>query len=135
MSSVSATEIRSIVEAVLAELSRNPDGGSARTSTPNGQGRAAPPAAAAPPPVEQARPTASAAPQSPSRAGGTSDGGDIDVPDPDAPEERRRIGVEHPANASGLANLAGSTGARLAVGRAGPRRGPARCCCSAPTTR
>ena len=76
---------------------------------------------AAPPPVEQARPTASAAPQSPSRAGGTSDGGDIDVPDPDAPEERRRIGVEHPANASGLANLAGSTGARLAVGRAGPR--------------
>ena len=121
MSSVSATEIRSIVEAVLAELSRNPDGGSARTSTTNGQAAAAPSGAAAPPPVERARATASAAPQSPSRAGGTSDGGDIDVPDPDAPEERRRIGVEHPANASGLANLAGSTGARLAVGRAGPR--------------
>ena len=37
------------------------------------------------------------------------------------PEERRRIGVEDPANASGLANLASSTNARLAVGRAGPR--------------
>ena len=37
------------------------------------------------------------------------------------PEERHRIGVTDPANASGLANLAASTSARLAVGRAGPR--------------
>jgi ethanolamine ammonia-lyase small subunit len=45
----------------------------------------------------------------------------IDVPDPTVPEERRRIGVTNPANATGLANLAASTSARLAVGRAGPR--------------
>ena len=46
---------------------------------------------------------------------------DIDLPDPTVPEERHRIGVTDPANASGLANLAASTSARLAVGRAGPR--------------
>jgi ethanolamine ammonia-lyase small subunit len=45
----------------------------------------------------------------------------IEVSDPTVGEERRRIGVENPANASGLANLAASTSARLAVGRAGPR--------------
>ena len=45
----------------------------------------------------------------------------IEVSDPTVAEERRRIGVENPANASGLANLAASTSARLAVGRAGPR--------------
>jgi ethanolamine ammonia-lyase small subunit len=43
------------------------------------------------------------------------------VPDPTVEAERRRIGVENPANASGLANLASATYARLAVGRAGPR--------------
>ncbi len=46
---------------------------------------------------------------------------DIEVSDPTTPESRHVIGVEHPANASGLANLAASTGARLAVGRAGSR--------------
>jgi ethanolamine ammonia-lyase small subunit len=43
------------------------------------------------------------------------------VPDPTLPEARHRLGVKHPANPSGLANLAASTAARLAVGRAGPR--------------
>jgi ethanolamine ammonia-lyase small subunit len=46
---------------------------------------------------------------------------DIDVPDPTTPEGHHLIGVEHPANAASLANLAASTQARLAVGRAGPR--------------
>ena len=41
--------------------------------------------------------------------------------DPTVPQERHRIGVKNPANPSGLENLAASTSARLAVGRAGPR--------------
>jgi len=45
----------------------------------------------------------------------------IEVPDPTVPSERRRIGVRNPADATGLASLAASTSARLAVGRAGPR--------------
>jgi len=45
----------------------------------------------------------------------------IEVSDPTVDEERHRIGVENPANESGLVNLAASTSARLAVGRAGPR--------------
>lgn len=45
----------------------------------------------------------------------------IDLPDPTRPEARHAIGVEHPCNADGLRNLAATTTARLAVGRAGPR--------------
>lgn len=45
----------------------------------------------------------------------------IDLPDPTRPEARRAIGVEHPCNPDGLRNLAATTTARLAVGRAGPR--------------
>ncbi len=107
-SSPSATEVRDIVQAVLAELERAPSGETVR----------APASADAPPAPPAATPRASLG-----RGGsaGTSNEMDVDVPDPTVTEERRRIGVEHPANASGLANLASSTSARLAVGRAGPR--------------
>lgn len=45
----------------------------------------------------------------------------IDLPDPTLPEARRRIGVKNPVDPEGLANLAATTTARLAVGRAGVR--------------
>jgi ethanolamine ammonia-lyase small subunit len=118
MSTVSATEVRSIVEAVLAELSRD-EGTAARSPTPEPRAQA---------------PAQSSGEPARSGGGGTQSGGtaeqrprgpggdaDIDVPDPTVREERRRIGVEDPVNATGLVNLAGSTSARLAVGRAGPR--------------
>lgn len=46
---------------------------------------------------------------------------DIEVSDPTVPSERHRLGVDNPVNPAGLENLASSTSARLAVGRAGPR--------------
>jgi ethanolamine ammonia-lyase small subunit len=49
------------------------------------------------------------------------DGPIIDLPDPTRPEARRAIGVDHPYDLEGLRNLAATTTARLAVGRAGPR--------------
>jgi ethanolamine ammonia-lyase small subunit len=115
-SSVSPSEVRSIVEAVLAEL------GGAAASQPS----SAPAAGDAATPVSPASSVlAPAAPRAESSGPGSTSvaAGDvvIDVPDPTVKEERRRIGVENPANASGLANLAASTTARLAVGRAGPR--------------
>ena len=115
-SSVSPSEVRSIVEAVLAEL------GSGAASQPP----SAPAAGGAAPPVSPASSVpAPAAPRAESPGPGSTSvaAGDvvIDVPDPTVKEERRRIGVENPVNASGLANLAASTTARLAVGRAGPR--------------
>jgi ethanolamine ammonia-lyase small subunit len=119
VSTVSATEVRSIVEAVLAELAIEPATG--RPQTPTVKAPEAEPArskpTAAPP-----RPSASGPSGGSGGTGGTA-GGDvrIDVSDPTVPEERKRIGVENPASATGLANLAGSTSARLAVGRAGPR--------------
>lgn len=103
----SAAEVRSIVREVLAELERAP------TAAPTA---ASPTPAARPTPVPKANP----GPAAPARSGGSGDV-TIDVPDPTVEEERRRLGVENPANASGLANLASSTYARLAVGRAGPR--------------
>lgn len=112
-SPVSAAEVRSIVQAVLAELESLPPGGpapSAPTTTPK-TAPATTPAAIPPGPAPAPRP-ASQAPTA---------GADIDVPDPTVAEERRRIGVADPANTAGLANLASSTSARLAVGRAGPR--------------
>ncbi|MBX7235045.1 MAG: ethanolamine ammonia-lyase subunit EutC [Caldilineales bacterium] len=87
-------KIDAIVQAVLAELGQK--GGSAAPTI------AAPPAISAP--------LAAA-------AGGLV----IDLPDPTRPEARRAIGVEHPCNPDGLRNLAATTTARLAVGRAGPR--------------
>jgi ethanolamine ammonia-lyase small subunit len=127
MSTVSATEVRSIVEAVLAELSR--DGGAAADSPARSQLAEREPAGPEPagsgpqPPPQTGRgQTAAAADERPQGAGvPASVGVYIEVSDPTVPEERRRVGVESPANASGLVNLAGSTGARLAVGRAGPR--------------
>jgi ethanolamine ammonia-lyase small subunit len=102
MSVVSEAEVRDIVAAVLAELSSE----------------AAPPAPLAPPTAELLPPK-----HKPKQRAAASIGGEvnIEVSDPTVPEERHRIGVENPANASGLANLAASTSARLAVGRAGPR--------------
>lgn len=101
MSVVSEAEIRDIVAEVLVELS----------------------AQAAPP--QPLAPTARPLPPNhePKQRSAASTGGEvnIEVSDPTVPEERHRIGVDNPANASGLANLAASTSARLAVGRAGPR--------------
>jgi ethanolamine ammonia-lyase small subunit len=89
---VTETEVRDLVRAVLAELDRP-------TAAPAG----APAPAPAPAPA----------------AGG---GLHLEVPDPTGPDGvRHRIGVAHPANPSGLANLVASTGARIGVGRAGPR--------------
>ena len=115
MSVVTAQEVRSIVAAVLAELS------AAEVIPPP-----SPPTSSAPPRTSSAPELATAKPEPPKRAatgGGSSIGGDlsIDVPDPTVPKERHRIGVKNPANPSGLENLAASTSARLAVGRAGPR--------------
>ncbi len=62
-------------------------------------------------PTRAATPPAAAPPASP----------DIDVPDPTTPTSRRVPGVVNPANPAGLANLVGSTTARIGVGRAGPR--------------
>jgi ethanolamine ammonia-lyase small subunit len=111
MSVVSAAEARSIVEAVLAELARE-------SAAPSVSKEASPPSPAAGPPAP-----GPAATQQERPAVEPSIGGEviIEVADPTVREERRRIGVENPANATGLANLAASTSARLAVGRAGPR--------------
>lgn len=98
---VSAAQVREIVTAVLAELD----------SAPPVPTSAAPGPVAVPSPAPVAgRPTA-----------GSGDAYAIDVPDPTVPELRRAVGVAAPANPSGLANLVASTGARIGVGRAGPR--------------
>ncbi|MGZ8741685.1 MAG: ethanolamine ammonia-lyase subunit EutC [Nocardioides sp.] len=109
--SVSETEVRSIVQAVLAELEleRAPAPEPVRAPSPGSDSGASP---------AQARSTPPAPPLPAAGPGGEVS---IDLPDPTVPEERRRIGVTNPANASGLANLASTTYARLAVGRAGPR--------------
>ena len=104
MSVVSAEEVRSIVAAVLAEISLVE--AAPPPSPPS------PTAKPLPPEQEQEQPAASLS------VGGQVS---IEVPDPTVPQERHRIGVKNPANPSGLANLAASTSARLAVGRAGPR--------------
>jgi len=130
MSVVSAEEVRSIVTAVLAEISlaqiAPAPAPAPRPATP-----AAPavtpiaPAAGPVPLASEAHPTAGTLPpkQEPKPPAGVSVGGEvnIEVSDPTVPEERHRIGVKNPANPSGLENLAASTSARLAVGRAGPR--------------
>jgi ethanolamine ammonia-lyase small subunit len=53
----------------------------------------------------------------------TSAGGElvVDLPDPTEPSARQELGVVAPHDPEGLVNLAASTGARLGVGRAGPR--------------
>ncbi len=110
---VSASEVRSMVQAVLAELERAPAAEPVRAPATGAHPEAAPAAAPEAP--------SSAAPAPRPRPAGPAGEVSIDVPDPTVAEERRRIGVENPVNSSGLANLAGSTSARLAVGRAGPR--------------
>lgn len=118
-SRATAAEIRGIVQAVLAELERAP--AADPVQAPASGARPEQPA-----PAPAGRPDADARPARGATTGQARTAtphGDptVDVPDPTSPEERRRIGVENPANAAGLANLAASTYARLAVGRAGPR--------------
>lgn len=110
---VSAERVREIVAAVLAELDT---AGSASALPP-------PPPPAAPPPGAPPAPPPPAAPAAPSARAVVPTGAPpvIDVPDPTLPERRRAVGVTAPANPSGLANLVASTGARIGVGRAGPR--------------
>ncbi len=112
MSAGVEAEVRGIVEAVLAQLAREPRAPSAPTV-------ATLPASAviAPPPPGPAATSQERTAPALSTGGEVS----IEIADPTVREERRRIGVQNPANASGLANLAASTSARLAVGRSGPR--------------
>ena len=90
---MSSADIDAIVQAVLAELRK--DG-----RLPGEAGGAAGPAAA------------------PASAEGEVV---IDLPDPTEDALRRRIGVDEPVDAEGLANLCATTTARIGVGRAGPR--------------
>ena len=115
-SPVSGAEVREIVQAVLAELER---GGSADpVQAPAAAARPEAPASPAGPVERDAKPSSV-----PPSSSSTGPGGEpsVEVADPTVEEERRRIGVPDPANAAGLTNLAASTYARLAVGRAGPR--------------
>jgi ethanolamine ammonia-lyase small subunit len=86
------TDIEGIVQAVLAELRREP---AAKGVTP----------------------TDGAVVHTPVEEGGFT----IDRGDPTTPEERHRIGVANPYDAEGLVNLCSTTTARLGVGRAGSR--------------
>lgn len=107
MTTVSAAEVRTIVEAVLAELWQAAPSAPAEATT-----------AAAP----SHSPTNAGAPEAPPATSPQSAGGvRIEVTDPTTREMRHRIGVHEPANPSGLANMVASTSARLGVGRAGPR--------------
>ncbi len=134
VSGAATAEVRRIVAAVLAELrAASP---SPAVPTPPPTGTPTPSGGAATPPAGTGTPPASTPPRTPglsaagspfafARAGGAPSGAvaapSVDVPDPTVPERRRALGVADPANPSGLANLAASTGARLGVGRAGPR--------------
>jgi ethanolamine ammonia-lyase small subunit len=115
-SSVPAAEVREIVQAVLAELERT--GAADPVQAPAAGARAETPGPAPAVPRTPAGAPATASDRASSSSGG---GHDVEVADPTVPEERRRLGVANPANPAGLANLASSTYARLAVGRAGPR--------------
>ncbi len=71
--------------------------------------------------AELAKTNAAPAAPTPPAPPPAADGPIIDLPDPTRPEARRAIGVDHPYDPEGLRNLAATTTARLAVGRAGPR--------------
>ena len=112
-SSVSGAEVREIVQAVLAELERDLPADPVQAPATGAR-----PEAPAAPPSEPSRRSNAPASSTPRGQGAEPS---VEVADPTVEEERRRIGVENPANAAGLTNLAASTYARLAVGRAGPR--------------
>jgi ethanolamine ammonia-lyase small subunit len=115
MGVVSESELRSIIAEVLAGIAAPASPAQVAPTAPVTP--TAPAAPAAPvAPVARARPAASV--PGPDGAPGEVH---IEVSDPTVAAERRRIGVANPVNATGLANLAASTSARLAVGRAGPR--------------
>lgn len=123
MAAVSPAEVRSIVEAVLAELADARRDG-APAVPPPAQAAPAPTAPTPAAPTPAAPTPGPATTPRPAPADRSVDAGAaarIDVPDPTVPEARHRIGIADPANPAGLANLASSTQARLAVGRAGPR--------------
>ena len=105
--SVTDAGVREIVRAVLAELERG--------------GTADPPSTHDTLPTHDPEPAPGRSSAGPARAREAGDEASVEVADPTVEEERHRIGVTHPANPAGLANLASSTQARLAVGRAGPR--------------
>jgi ethanolamine ammonia-lyase small subunit len=86
MTTATTPDIETIVQAVLAELRREPQ--------PEGAG-----------------------PNGATAVGAAA----IDLLDPTTPDARRVLGVEHPHDPEGLANLCATTTARLGVGRAGPR--------------
>jgi ethanolamine ammonia-lyase small subunit len=111
MGVMSTEELRSIVAEVLAELA----GG--RDTSADSVAASALPTSSAPVTPSAGSPSHAQVPR-PSREG---TGVDIEVADPTVAEERHRIGVQDAANPTGLVNLAASTSARLAVGRAGPR--------------
>jgi ethanolamine ammonia-lyase small subunit len=123
MSIALAQEVRGIVAAVLAELTPAPAPPAVTPPLAALPGPAAPTSPAAP--TEESDRHRSPEPEQtvdvPPFDGEFSGEVGIEVSDPTVATERRRIGVENPANPSGLANLAASTSARLAVGRAGSR--------------
>lgn len=113
MSTMSTEELRSIVAEVLAELAEGRDSSAGPVPAAVSPTPSAP---VGPSPVTPSQPEVQVPRPSPGGADVS-----IEVSDPTVPEERHRIGVQDAANPSGLVNLAASTSARLAVGRAGPR--------------
>lgn len=117
MGAISTGELRSIVAEVLAELAVSAAPVALPPKSPAAQAPGAAVTAPVPLPAATAsKPEVTAPPAGPG-------GGDvtIEVSDPTVAQERHRIGVVDAVNPSGLLNLAASTSARLAVGRAGPR--------------
>lgn len=113
MGALSTEELRSIVAEVLAEVAGGTDASGGPVPAAPSSAQSAP---VAPSPLTPSQPEVQV--PRPSRRGTDVS---IEVSDPTVPEERHRVGVQDAANPSGLVNLAASTSARLAVGRAGPR--------------
>lgn len=91
-------QIEAIVQAVLKEL-----GSGASAAVPSGANGASGAGSAA------------------ASGNGAVGGLVIDLPDPTTKEARGQVGVKNPIDMDGLRNLKASTGARIAVGRAGSR--------------
>jgi ethanolamine ammonia-lyase small subunit len=116
--------VQAVVAALVASGAAQPRGTVKAAAIP--PATAIPPAAAitaAPAPQTAVAPMASVPPQTAAAPARPPAAGDlsIDLEDPSRPEARRRIGIAHPADPDGLAALLSSTGARIGVGRAGPR--------------
>ncbi len=118
MSAMSTEELRSVVAEVLAELAAGSD--APAPTSPARTNAATTPTAPTPPVLTTPAAPSRSGPEVARKSPGSGDVS-IEVPDPTVAAERHRIGVRDAANPSGLENLAASTSARLAVGRAGPR--------------